>query len=125
MPKLQQRDPRVSYMGEEQGPFQCGHCVFFLEPSGCDKVAGVIERYGCCNLYEKANNNPGGHVPRRERPRATVNFGAVINVADSSERDLTQSEWTRVFDVLNTHLRRAAIQLERRGIDIEFSLDED
>ena len=46
----------VDYQGPENGPFKCGHCVFFVkEKSVCShpKIRAHVEAEGCCNKYKK------------------------------------------------------------------------
>lgn len=50
-------DPSVDYQGPENGPFMCGHCEYFVQPNACQKVSGVIDPKGCCNLYETIGGN--------------------------------------------------------------------
>jgi hypothetical protein len=50
--KLGKFDPKVVYMGSDQGPFICGRCEYFEKPAACTKVSGHIDRLGCCNLFE-------------------------------------------------------------------------
>ena len=38
------------YSGDEDR--QCGSCKFFDEPSGCQKVSGIIRRVDVCRLFE-------------------------------------------------------------------------
>lgn len=51
--KLQKSDPKVTYMGPDQGPFMCRRCEYFQPPSSCEKVSGTIYPMGCCNLFQK------------------------------------------------------------------------
>lgn len=48
------------YMGPEDGPFQCGRCVHFIESGECEIVSGPIDPGGCCNLFETGGANPNG-----------------------------------------------------------------
>ena len=53
--KQAQDDPSVKYFGPEQGPFKCSRCEYFIVGGACQKVEGVIDPDGCCNLFEKAD----------------------------------------------------------------------
>jgi hypothetical protein len=49
-----QVDPGIAgYMGPEEGPFECQHCKFFVDPGSCKLVSGPIDPEGCCNLFTK------------------------------------------------------------------------
>jgi len=51
-------DPSIAgYMGPEYGPFQCQHCVHFLQPNACQVVAGDIDPEGCCNIFTPSSDN--------------------------------------------------------------------
>jgi hypothetical protein len=55
----------ASYMGPDQGPFECDDCQFFNDPSGCTKEEVIqelgdqgdgtaqVDPKGCCNFFEK------------------------------------------------------------------------
>lgn len=57
-------DTPASYMGPDQGPFQCSNCEYFTAPNQCgkqqvmDELGGdqfaVVDPEGCCNFFEKA-----------------------------------------------------------------------
>lgn len=49
-----QDDPKVKYMGPDQGPFTCSRCEYYIVGGACKKVSGTISPDGCCNLFEKA-----------------------------------------------------------------------
>ncbi len=55
--RLAKSSPQVVYMGPEKGPFKCGHCEYFQSPSQCQKVAGMIDANGCCNLYQMGSGS--------------------------------------------------------------------
>lgn len=55
--KVAQTDPSANYMGPDQGPFKCSACEYFQQPSSCQKVDGVIDAEGCCNLFSKGDND--------------------------------------------------------------------
>lgn len=55
--KRDPHDPSVNYFGPDQGPFRCGNCEYFLAPHSCKKVMGHISPDGCCNLFEKADED--------------------------------------------------------------------
>lgn len=48
--------PISGYMGPENGPFACGHCIHFEAPGSCALVSGKIDAAGCCNLFEPGDN---------------------------------------------------------------------
>lgn len=45
--------PRDMAGYSEDGPTYCGICNHFISPNGCLKVNGHIDRYGCCNGWER------------------------------------------------------------------------
>lgn len=55
--KVEKGSKEAKYLPPEQGPFFCGGCEYYLDKgassSPCAKVKGIVERLGCCNLYEK------------------------------------------------------------------------
>ncbi len=55
------------YMGPELGPFSCGGCIHFEDPSSCNIVSGVVEADGCCNLYESAGNQGSPQDPDQDQ----------------------------------------------------------
>ena len=51
--RLPADDPKVNYMGPEDGPFRCGLCEYFIgDNKPCEKVSDPIKTKGCCNLFE-------------------------------------------------------------------------
>lgn len=47
----------VVYMSGRQGPFRCDHCEYFSAPNRCQIVEGDIDPAGCCNLFEKEDED--------------------------------------------------------------------
>lgn len=61
----------VVYMGAEDGPFECGHCLYFAQPSSCHLVDGDIDPKGCCNLYTPSgtsSDQPDAGAPPDQPP---------------------------------------------------------
>ena len=50
--KVEKSDPKANYFGPERGPFMCKRCEYFNGKDACQKVAGHIDPYACCNLFE-------------------------------------------------------------------------
>lgn len=48
----------AGYMGPDQGPFECEHCIHWVDPDSCTLVAGKLDPHGCCNLFQKDPNKP-------------------------------------------------------------------
>jgi len=42
----------AGYLPSEDGPFECGHCVYF-NSGRCEIVEGKIDEDGCCNLFTR------------------------------------------------------------------------
>ena len=61
MPELKQKLSKVTsgYLPPEKGPFECGHCIYFVKSSSCQLVQGNIDAQGCCNLYVMKEENNG------------------------------------------------------------------
>jgi hypothetical protein len=55
--------PVSGYMGPEMGPFECEHCHHFEDPGSCNIVSGAIDPHGCCNLFEKNDDQENGLEP--------------------------------------------------------------
>lgn len=54
-------DPSVSYMGPDQGPFQCANCMYFIgDGQPCQKVSDPVESEGCCNQFQSAQGDDEG-----------------------------------------------------------------
>lgn len=57
------------YMGPENGPFECEHCLHFSEPHACEIVSGDIDPEGCCNLFSPdPNRRPDDEGEENEEP---------------------------------------------------------
>lgn len=71
----------VVYMGAEDGPFECGHCLYFAPPNACHLVDGDIDPKGCCNLYTPGgapspdDATPDADVPESPDAEATEDAG--------------------------------------------------
>jgi len=51
---VEKTSPQIAgYMGPEEGPFECEHCVHWLDPDSCNIVSGPINSGGCCNLFQR------------------------------------------------------------------------
>lgn len=61
--QLEPTDPEVNYLTSDQGPFQCGSCSNFLEPSSCSKVTGNIDPEGVCKLFTPLGQDTGSLQP--------------------------------------------------------------
>lgn len=64
---LPPNDPTVMFMTADQGPFKCGHCIFF-EKLGqpCPWQTKVIKDLGdCCGRYWSVDNPnvPAEYIP--------------------------------------------------------------
>jgi hypothetical protein len=59
----------AGYKGPEDGPFQCGNCVFYGRhgEGSCAIVAGPIDEGGLCNLFTSAAGL-AGETPEEEIP---------------------------------------------------------
>lgn len=55
----------ASYMGPDQGPFECDNCEYYHDPGQCEKQEVIaelgpgqsglapVDAQGCCNFYSK------------------------------------------------------------------------
>lgn len=59
---------RAGYMTPDQGPFMCGNCVHFSEPSSCNLVAGEVEAEGVCDLFEPSGGQDVATAEQMEGP---------------------------------------------------------
>jgi hypothetical protein len=57
----------VNYLGPEMGPFSCGSCKFFMQPSSCQIVQGQVEADGICNVFTPMDL-PDEGMPEEEMP---------------------------------------------------------
>ena|ERR1700693_5545726 len=55
----------ASYMGPEQGPFECDNCEYYQDPGQCTKPeviqeqGGQVDPKGCCNFFESLSGTSG------------------------------------------------------------------
>jgi hypothetical protein len=51
--QLDKDDPKIAYMGPENGPFRCDECRFFKgDNKPCSKVRQPVKAHGCCNKFK-------------------------------------------------------------------------
>lgn len=55
----------ASYMGPDQGPFECDNCGYYQDPGQCTKpeviqeTGGQVDPKGCCNFFESLSGASG------------------------------------------------------------------
>ncbi len=76
MAKVDQQ--KANYLGPKDGPFECGNCSFWQDPSECQIVSGTIDPKGVCQLFTPLSGGSDQESPVEDAPeKGQIDVGAL------------------------------------------------